>query len=108
MKKNLRTIPKEIYSKLQTIKSQEIVVGCAIKFKKEMLESGRLKHLGITLSPEGLQVPEKVVAPANQGRYSAQNIEGNEIVRKDLPKETHYNTIESPNWGGLVLWNTYG
>jgi hypothetical protein len=27
------------------------------------------------------------------------NVEGREIIRKDLPKETHYNSIESPNWG---------
>lgn len=41
---------------------------------------------------------EKVL-PAILGKISAFNAEGKEIVRRDLPKETHYNSIEAPNWG---------
>jgi hypothetical protein len=99
MKKNIRNVPESILEKLKTINSKEIVAGCAVKFKSEFLLSGKLKHLGIELTPEGLKVPYTVVSNAKQGKYSEKNIHGKEIVRKDLPKETHYNVIESPNWG---------
>jgi hypothetical protein len=99
MKKNLRKIPDDILTKLKTIKDDEIVVGCAVKVKAEHLATGKLVHLGVVLSLQGLQLPTTVIPPANQGKYSSYNVEGIEIVRKDLPKETHYNAIESPNWG---------
>jgi hypothetical protein len=99
MKKNLRKIPKDIQEKLKTISNKEIVVGCAGKFNSDALASGRLAHLGVTLTPQGLQLPSGVVPQENQGKYSAQNVNGLEIIRKDLPKETHYNSVESPNYG---------
>lgn len=98
-KKNIHKIPKDIYAKLKAIDGKFIVAGCAVKFKAEDITSGRLQHLGISLTTQGLQVPSSVIPPEDQGKYSNQNINGLEIVRKDLPKETHYNSIESPNWG---------
>lgn len=99
MKKNLRRIPQDIYAKLKTIKGNEIMVGCAVKFKANALLSGSLKHLGISLTPQGVQFPPAIIPPKEQGKYSAYNIEGIEIIRKDLPKETHYRSMEVPNWG---------
>lgn len=98
-KKNIIKIPKDLLKKIDGIKSNEIVAGCAVKFKAEDLSSGRLKHLGITLTDKGLEVPSSIVPSANMGKYSDRNVNGMEVVRKDLPKETHYNSIESPNWG---------
>ena len=99
MKKNIQKIPKDIYEKLKKIDSKEIVAGCAVKFKTEDIASGKLSHLGIKLTAEGLEFPEVIVPSAKSGKYSDRNVNGLEIVRKDLPKETHYNTVESPNWG---------
>jgi hypothetical protein len=99
MKKHLRRIPDDILTKLKAIKGNEIVVGCAVKFKTDTLAAGRLKHLGITLGQDGLKVPPAALPPRSQGNYSMWNVEGREVIRKDLPKETHYNSIESPNWG---------
>jgi hypothetical protein len=99
MKKNIRNIPDNILEKLKTINSNEIVAGCAVKFKREFLLSGKLEHLGIELKPEGLKIPSVVVPDPKKGKYSEKNIHGEEIVRKDLPKEIHYNSIELPNWG---------
>ncbi|MBU1557465.1 hypothetical protein KKC45_00700 [Patescibacteria group bacterium] len=99
MKKNIQKIPKDIYAKLETIDNNEIVVGCAIKFKANELISGKLAHLGIELNSDGLQIPTEIIPSENQGKYSDRNVNGFEIIRKDLPKETHYNSIESPNWG---------
>lgn len=99
MKKNLRKIPAEILGKLRTMKTNEIVAGCAVMYQAEVLLAGRLRHLGISIAPEGLVVPHSIVPPASQGKFSTRNIEGKVVIRKDLPKETHYNSIESPNWG---------
>jgi hypothetical protein len=99
MKKHLRKIPDDILTKIKAIKGKEIVVGCAVKFKADTLVAGRLKHLGIILGQDGLKVPPVALPPKSQGNYSTWNLEGREIIRKDLPKETHYNSIESPNWG---------
>lgn len=41
----------------------------------------------------------ETVLPTAIGNVSRFNAEGKEIVRRDLPKETHYNSVESPNWG---------
>ena len=40
-----------------------------------------------------------IVPPSNRGKYSARNIQGVTIIHTDLPKETHYNSVETPNWG---------
>ncbi len=98
-KKNINKIPKNVLEKLETIRAKEIVAGCAVKFKAEDLTAGRLKHLGITLTEKGLELPASIIPPENRGKYSNRNINGHEVVRRDLPKETHYNSIESPNWG---------
>lgn len=99
MKKNFQKIPIEITQKLREIKSSEVVVGCAVKYKSETLVNGRLAHLGIMVSKKGLVAPPSVIPPADQGKYSKINVDGLEIIRNDLPKEKHFNSVEAPNWG---------
>jgi len=99
MKKHLRKIPRDIFAKLATIKGREVVVGCAVKFKTDSLAAGVLKHLGIVITPKGLEFPTSVLPPREQGKNSTCNVDGIEIIRKDLPKETHYRSFDVPNWG---------
>lgn len=98
-KKNIHKIPKDLQKKIDQIKVNEIVAGCVVKFKAIDIREGKLDHLGISLSDSGLIVPSYIIPSVDQGKYSERNINGFELVRKDLPKETHYNSIESPNWG---------
>lgn len=98
-KKNINKIPQDLLKKIKGIEEREVIVGCAVKFKAEDLFAGKLKHLGIILTDEGLKIPSSIIPSASRGKYSDKNINGEEITRKDLPKETHYNSIESPNWG---------
>lgn len=98
-KKNIYKIPGQILKKLETIDGKEVIVGCAVKFKAEDLASGELKHLGIVLTEKGLNLPTSIIPPDSQGKYSDRNINGFEVTRKDLPKETHYHSVETPNWG---------
>lgn len=97
--RNINKIPKDIYEKLKTIEGNYVMTGCAVKFKAEQLVSGKLSHLGIVLTSDGLQIPSAIVPAESRGKFSNRNINGFEVIRKDLPKETHYNTVESPNWG---------
>jgi hypothetical protein len=99
VKKNINKIPKSIYEKLETIANNDIVAGCAIEFKKEDIISGRLFNLGIKLDQSELQFLPSIIPPEDSGKYSNININGQEIIRKDLPIETHYNSVESPDWG---------
>lgn len=41
----------------------------------------------------------ETVLPTGIATVSRFNADGKEIVRRDLPKETHHNSVESPNWG---------
>lgn len=101
-KKNIRTIPKFIYKQLECLNDRFIIVACLRIYPHQLLKQGILKHLNIILDNEGLSVPEEeILPPESSGKYSSRNINGYEEIRKDLPKETHYNSIESPNWGDL-------
>ncbi|EAV1267788.1 hypothetical protein EU744_23870, partial [Salmonella enterica] len=98
MKRNIRVIPKNIHSKLRRL-GNTVVAGTSIAFTENQLKSGALEHLGIYFD-NGVNAYETSVIPDPlQGKYSLKNVFGEEIVRKDLPKETHYTEIESPNWG---------
>jgi len=99
MKKNIRKIPQTIRNKLQKLDGKDIVAGCARRFSAESIRNGELSHLGIELREDGLHCPERIIPEAIQGKFSRRNVEGWEEIRRDLPLETHYNDIESPNWG---------
>jgi len=103
MKKNLRKIPPEILRKLKGIKSADIVAACSVKFKASALRNGVLKHLGLRLTPSGLLIISPVIPPAKQGRYSKINTDGEVIIRRDLPMDTSYTSVETPNWGDPYL-----
>jgi hypothetical protein len=98
-KKNLRKVPPNIMKKVHNIENQYIVVGILKNFDRNSILEGHLSHLDITLDETSLIVPSEVMPKATQGKYSERNIDGYEIIRKDLPKETHYRTMEVPSWG---------
>jgi hypothetical protein len=98
-KKNLRLIPKSIRSRLVSFKGQPIVAAGSKVYSATELEAGVLKHLGVELANGELSSKESIVPPEESGKYSYRNVNGEEIIRRDLSKETHYNAVESPNWG---------
>jgi hypothetical protein len=84
---------------LEKIQERNVVAVCSRSYSSSSLAAGVLKHLDVQISDGELSFPETVVPKPNEGRYSNWNVNGREIVRRDLPKETRYNLIESPNWG---------
>jgi len=99
MKKNIRKVPTTIQARLKSLRGQDIVAGCSRTYTAEVLHAGILKHLDVALTETGLELPAPKVPPAGSGKFSYRNVFGYEVVRKDLPKETHYNTVETPNYG---------
>ncbi|EGQ5286659.1 hypothetical protein I4B27_003052 [Enterobacter hormaechei] len=98
MKRNIRVIPKNVYSKLKRL-GNTVVAGTSIAITESQLKNGMLEHLGIYYDNAVNAYEASVIPDPLQGKYSLKNVFGEEIVRRDLPKETHYTEIESPNWG---------
>ncbi|MFZ6787092.1 hypothetical protein ACO0TY_29295, partial [Klebsiella pneumoniae] len=98
MKKNIRVIPKNIHSKLRRL-GNTVVAGTSIAFTENQLKNGMLEHLGIYFDNDVIKYEASIIPDPLQGKYSFKNVFGEEVIRKDLPKETHYTEIESPNWG---------
>jgi hypothetical protein len=99
MPNNFRKLPPSIKKRLDRIDGQYVVAGCSRSFSSEEISSGKLKHLGINLTENGLIFPTSIIPPSTGGKYSDWNVNGHEVIRKDLPKETRYHTVQSPNWG---------
>jgi hypothetical protein len=98
-KKNVRTIPPSVRSRLERLNDRYVVAAVLKVFSAAELMAGALTHLGVVLSDNGLEAPESVIPPEKSGKYSDWNRNGKEVIRTDLPKETHYHPVETPNWG---------
>ena len=97
MRKNIRIVPKQILDRVHTFELDDIVVACVKKIKPKDVE--RYAHLGLKMSAGALLVPSNKVPPPTAGRYSRANVEGREVVRKDLPMVTRSYSWDTPNWG---------
>lgn len=99
MKKNYLKVPPTIKLKLKNISERYVMAACSRMYSLEEISSGKLNHFGIKVSGSKLLYPESILPPVKSGKFSDRNINGYEVVRKDLSKEVHYNAIEVPNWG---------
>jgi hypothetical protein len=105
-KQHFRKIPGAITAKLKSLKAEYIVVACVKKIPLADISAGQYNHLGITIK-DGKPVFNNSIIPLVQvGRYSRVNVEGREIVRKDLPKTTRTWTTEAPSWGSHYQTHT--
>jgi hypothetical protein len=101
VKKNIRKVPKQVVLALKSL-PRHVVAGVARHFSNHDLTRGALRHLGVRLKRDGTLVlpPDGlVVPPAGGGKVSAENVEGKEVIRKDLGLEHHTTSHDSPNWG---------
>ncbi|MDD5761011.1 MAG: hypothetical protein PHP88_00675 [bacterium] len=97
--KNIRIIPSAVRTRLAEIPNQYIIAAVSRTYSTDDLQNGYLKHLNISLTSEGLSIPRSIIPSPTSGRFSRMNIDGHEIVRKDLPKEKLYHSVDAPNWG---------
>jgi hypothetical protein len=83
--------------RIHAFELDDIVVACVKRIKLE--DVIRYDHLGIQLEAGELKVPAAKIPSPGAGRYSKANVNGREVVRKDLPKTTRSYSWETPNWG---------
>ncbi|MBU2493331.1 MAG: hypothetical protein KJ571_11955 [Bacteroidetes bacterium] len=98
-RKNFRTTPERINTKVIQMQERFISVSCLVSYSSEKIRDGYLNHLNIFLDETGLYFPETIIPNEEQGKHSNKNVNGEVIIRNDLPKETKYYTWEVPNWG---------
>jgi len=96
MRKNFREIPREIRQRLETFALDDVVVATAKQLRPQ--DVARYAHLGLKIENGELIIPPPSIPDVQAGKYSRINVEGKDIIRKDLPmfkKEfSHY----APNW----------
>lgn len=98
MKKNLLKVPPQLLSRLNAFAVDDIVVALVKRISPE--EAGKYQALGVSLTKGNeLELPAPFVPAAVAGKYCRANVEGKEVVRKDLPMVTKTTSWESPNWG---------
>lgn len=98
-KRNYRKIPQFIWTRITMIESNHIVVACVRKIPESDIQEGKFAHLGIRLDNEEIVFADKILPKPIMGKYSRTNIEGDEIIRKDLPMITKTYAVETPNYG---------
>ena len=97
-KKNLLKIPAEIIERIEAFAQDDVVVACAkLVFHDRVQDYARL---GLRLDGGAISVPQPFIPDPRAGRYSTANVEGKEVIRKDLPKYTKSFPIEAPSWHG--------
>ncbi len=98
IRKNIIKVPDSIREKLKGL-PDEIIVGCSKKIAHHDICEGKWSHLGITLDAGHVTGPSEILPERDRGRFSRRNLDGHEVVRKDLPKVWKYYTFEVPNFG---------
>ena len=98
-KKSFRKIPTKIEQKLSGMSDDNLVVACVRKVPASVLADGKYGHLGMSMRGDTPSFPERATPEPTFGRFSTWNVEGREVVRKDLPMVTKTYSIEAPDWG---------
>ena len=101
MGKNLhfRRIPDYVEQGIERIESPYILVATTLVVKEEQIKTGEFEYLGIQFIDNKLNI-SKVISPENlKGRYAKRNLNGYDIVHRDLPKIHKTYSWEVPNFG---------
>lgn len=99
-KQSYRKIPISIDAKLNQFKGGAIKVASAREVPVHQIQQGLFTSVGIYFESGNLHIPEQNIIPAlDGGVWARRNIEGWEIVRRDLPKISRYFSVEVPNFG---------
>jgi hypothetical protein len=99
-KRNLRKIPEQVREKVRALPGDNLAITCVKKIPQAHIAEGRYAHLGMGVTDGQLTGPDACIPCKEAGRYSRWNLEGREVVRRDLPKTTKTWEGEAPNYGG--------
>jgi hypothetical protein len=90
-------VPQPLLNRLNAFAADDVVVAVVKRITAQDVE--RYQDLGISIESDELALPSSFVPPVEAGKYSRANVEGKDVVRKDLPMVTKTFSWESPNWG---------
>jgi hypothetical protein len=96
-RKNLRKIPAHVRAKISGLDVDDVVVASVKRINLNDL--ARYPHLNLRVENGRVVTPAPTVPAETIGRYSSINVNGKEVVRRDLPKTTKTFSVEVPNWG---------
>lgn len=105
--RNIRKVPEAIRNALSDIRSDLVVVAVTKRVSVKDIEQGVYSHLGLGYENEHLVSTPSVIPPKGMGLFSTRNVEGWEIVRKDLPMITKTFSWETPNFGDAAKYGTH-
>jgi hypothetical protein len=97
--KHFRKIPEAVEVKVNSFENDDFIVACVRKISKSEILAGDFSELGISVTEESVDFPEKQILAPTLGRFSRINSQGFELVRKDLPKVSKLFSVEAPNFG---------
>lgn len=95
-KKNLLKVPPEIIARIKAFGQDDVVVACAKLVRNDEVQ--RYIALHLRLDGDTIVAPEPFLPNPKAGRYSHTNVEGKEVIRKDLPMYMKSFPIEAPSW----------
>ncbi|MEX2247049.1 MAG: hypothetical protein WEC75_10210 [Dehalococcoidia bacterium] len=97
-KQNFNRLPPELLAKARKFRGP-FVVATPARISLDDIEAGLFEHMGITWIDDGLVFGRQVLPDPKVGRWSATNMYGREVVRKDLPMVSRTYDMETPNYG---------
>ena len=97
MPKNFRQVPHTIRQRLETFSLDDVVVACAKLLRPQDIE--KYAHLGLQITDGQIVLPPPAVPDISAGKYSKMNIEGKDVIRRDLPKIQKEFCFYAPDWG---------
>ncbi|XXO40635.1 hypothetical protein ACSEXT_16185 [Lactiplantibacillus plantarum] len=98
--KHFRKVPKKVTTKINSFKSDTILVSIETTLSKESLTKFRSSSLLNTSQYKTNEFEDfSFLPPATVGTYSRRNIEGRSITLRNNPKVQKSWTIEGPNFG---------
>ncbi len=98
MKKNFNKVSSGVLAKIENFETKTIVVACIKEINLERIRNGEYLSWGISSVGENIKCAP-FIPDRNKGRYSKKNLNGEIVVRKDLPKFEKTFSFEAPNFG---------
>jgi len=96
-KKNFRKIPGYVRAKITGLDVDDVVVASVKRIN--WTDIARYAHLNLRVENGRFVTPAPAVPAETIGRYCWINVNGREIVRRDLPMTTKTYSVEVPDWG---------
>lgn len=98
-KKSFRSIPASIEARIAKMESKHVQILAGKAISLDDIDAGEYEHLALTTENLKLGNRWDILPDPTTGRTSTRNLEGWEIIRKDLPKYKKYFYQDIPIYG---------